>query len=164
MPLASRCLILAAAIVACAPTKAADSDTGAAAARVDLAAEEKAIRDLDVRRIRAISAKDTAAVAEFYATDALFMPPNAQSLGGRPGVLKGWRPSLEWPAGALRTNPTRVVVAWSGDLAYETGAYTMARVGGQGADTGKFVVVWKKQDGEWKITADIFNSDLPVRK
>ena len=52
----------------------------------------------------------------------------------------------------------------------ETGATRRAAIGTtandakgkQVNDTGKYVVVFRKQaDGAWKVAADIFNSDLP---
>ncbi len=47
-------------------------------------------------------------------------------------------------------------VAASGDLAYELGSWT-ADPGGLAnpdAETGEFVCVWKKVDGEWKVAVD----------
>jgi ketosteroid isomerase-like protein len=30
-------------------------------------------------------------------------------------------------------------------------------------DTGKGMEIWKKQkDGSWKVSCDVFNSDLPI--
>jgi ketosteroid isomerase-like protein len=29
-------------------------------------------------------------------------------------------------------------------------------------DSGKFVVAWKKVNGEWKVAYDIYNSDKPT--
>ena len=29
-------------------------------------------------------------------------------------------------------------------------------------EKGKYIVVWKKEEGKWKIFRDMFNSDLPV--
>ena len=70
--------------------------------------------------------------------------------------MRRWLPgkSLSWEA-------KKVEVSRSGDLAYLIGAYRLAMKGAQ--DRGKFVEVWKKQpDGQWKVVADIFNSDLPA--
>jgi uncharacterized protein (TIGR02246 family) len=161
-----RCLLLAALVAACAPTRAADSDTGAAVAKVDLAAEEKAIRDLDAQWVRAVQAKDTAAIAQLYATDGLYMAPDYQALGGRAGAQKGWGMMFATPGAALTFGPTRVVVAQSGDMAYDIGTYTfsMSGRGGPVEDKGKYLVVWKKQDGAWKVAADMFNSDGAPRK
>jgi len=40
----------------------------------------------------------------------------------------------------------------------ETGAYEIKDANKKLADRGKYVVVWKKQNGEWKLYRDIGNS------
>ena len=64
----------------------------------------------------------------------------------------------------LKIEPAKITVAQAGDLAYELGVYELAFDGEQGPvrDRGKYVVVWKKVDGDWKAAADIFNSDGPA--
>ena len=43
----------------------------------------------------------------------------------------------------------------------QVGPYVAAQTIGGVADNGKYVTIWKKQpDTQWKVTADIFNSDL----
>ena len=44
----------------------------------------------------------------------------------------------------------------------DRGSYELRFDGESGPvrDVGKFIVVWKKVAGEWKVAADIFNSDL----
>ncbi|HTA95878.1 MAG TPA: DUF4440 domain-containing protein, partial [Verrucomicrobiae bacterium] len=58
---------------------------------------------------------------------------------------------------------SKVEVARSGDLAYDTGAYSFTRNDASGKPvtaTGKYLVVWKKQaDGKWKVIQDIDNRD-----
>jgi len=161
------CLLLlpAALLAACARTKAAPSDTASATPTVNLAAEEKAIRDLDAQWASAVANKDTAAVSKFYATDGLYMAPNAQALGGRAGAQKGWSWMVTMKDAGLTFGPTKVVVAQSGDIAYDIGTYTFQMNGPKGPveDKGKYLVVWKKQDGQWKVAADMFNSDMPAK-
>ena len=165
MRLSSRCMLLF-AVVACAPSKAADSDTARAVATVDRVAEEKAIRDLDAQWASAVAAKDTARIAQLYATDGLYMAPDYQALGGRAGAQKGWGMLFATPGAALTFGPTRIVVAEAGDMAYDIGTYTFSMNGPKGPveDKGKYLVVWKKQDGAWKVAADMFNSDGAGKK
>ena len=33
---------------------------------------------------------------------------------------------------------------------------------GQALDAGKFIVVWKREAGQWKLHRDIFNSSMPA--
>jgi ketosteroid isomerase-like protein len=35
---------------------------------------------------------------------------------------------------------------------------------GKQIDKGKYIVLWKKEDGKWKLFRDCYNSDLPAVK
>ena len=56
-----------------------------------------------------------------------------------------------------------ITVAKSGDLAVQTGTFTATGLGpkGDGRDTGKFVTVWKKVDGAWKVANDVSATTMP---
>ncbi len=49
-----------------------------------------------------------------------------------------------------------------GELAYEVGKATLMGEGGTVLDTGKFIVVWQQEGGEWKWHRDIWNSNSPA--
>jgi ketosteroid isomerase-like protein len=59
--------------------------------------------------------------------------------------------------------PTSVHESASGDLAYEVGTWATGfdTPAGRHDDHGKYIVVWRKIEGAWKVMADIFNSDVP---
>jgi len=61
--------------------------------------------------------------------------------------------------------PTSIVVASGGDMAYDIGTYNLSFDSDKGPvkDAGKYVVVWKKVDGDWKVAAGIFNSNGPAK-
>jgi len=42
------------------------------------------------------------------------------------------------------------------------GTFTLKGKGGQELDAGKYIVIWKREDGQWKLHRDIFNSSLPA--
>ncbi|MGH7464934.1 MAG: YybH family protein, partial [Longimicrobiales bacterium] len=101
-------------------------------------------------------------VASLYSEDAVLMPPNAEAEDGRDAVrehLTGFPP-------LQAIDFERVHIDGSGDLAYVQGRYTMtfAMPDGQTMeDRGKYIEIWERQDdGQWRITRDIFNSDLPA--
>ena len=135
--------------------------TGCAGLLVDRSAEEQAIRDLDKKWVGAIARGDVAAVADLYAADGAFMAPNAPAANGRKAIEAAWKGLMGLPALALEFGPTRIDIAASGDLATDIGTYTLGFDGKSGrvTDDGKYVVVWRKVDGRWRILADIFNSD-----
>ena len=49
-----------------------------------------------------------------------------------------------------------------GDTASEVGKYTLEGEGGQVLDRGKYIVIWKQEEGQWKLHRDIFNSSQPA--
>ena len=58
-----------------------------------------------------------------------------------------------------------VEVVERGDMASEIGKYTLTiqPPGGETVtDRGKYLVVWKQEEGAWKIDIDIWNSSLPA--
>jgi ketosteroid isomerase-like protein len=64
--------------------------------------------------------------------------------------------------GPLTFEPAKIVVSSAGDVAYQTGTYTLSMdcpKGHRVEDMGKFIVAWKRVGNEWKAALDIFNSD-----
>ena len=135
-----------------------------ASAAVNTAADEQAIRAQVDRWLDLVKAKDAAAIAALYAEDGAVMPPNGPIGKGRAAIQQTWAAMMGTPGFALTFVPEQILVSSSGDMALDRGTYklTVAPAGTTQADTGKYVVVWRKIGGEWKAAADIFNSDLPA--
>lgn len=129
----------------------------------DLAAEDAAIRALDVEWLAAVNAKDATATAAFYAEDGQIMPSGAPAAVGREAITAVWQSFMGLPDFAMNFEPTRIVIAESGDVAWEIGFYDLSFTGESGpvSDHGKYVVTWTKVNGRWLVGADIFNSDGP---
>jgi ketosteroid isomerase-like protein len=53
-----------------------------------------------------------------------------------------------------------VEVEGHGDTAVEVGKFTLKSEGGQVLDQGKYIVIWKQEEGQWKLHRDIFNSSM----
>ena len=134
----------------------------ATTSRVDVASEEAAIRAVNRRMEQAVASRNADAIAQLYATDAVFMIPNAPAARGQAGIRSAWAEFLT-PNVSLSLSPTRIDVASSGELATDVGTYTFSFTGDQGpvTDRGKYKLQFRKVGTEWKIAHDIFNSDLP---
>jgi uncharacterized protein (TIGR02246 family) len=130
----------------------------------DPTAVEQTLRDLDRQWVEAIQAGDATTIANFYAEDGLMMPPNAQQAEGREAIGQVWQGILQLPNVSLSFEPTRIKVAEGGDMAYDIGAYALAFDAAQGRaeDEGKYVQIWVREDGDWKVAADIYNSNRPM--
>ncbi len=122
------------------------------------AADEAAIRALDGEWVKAIASKDLAKATSYYADTAEMFAPNAPAASGKDAVQKLCAGMLGLPGFALTFAPSKVEVARSGDLAYETGEYEMTLNDKRGKPQtvkAKYVVVWGKQsDGNWKALVD----------
>jgi uncharacterized protein (TIGR02246 family) len=159
---------LTAALVACAPEGTQKETRTAEAARpaVDAEAEERTIRELDDKWVKALEAKDTAAVANFYAERAVFLPASDARVEGRDGIRSAWAEFLRLPKMSLTFSPTDIEISDNGDMAYDIGTYRLAFDGPKGRrieEEGKYLQVWEKMGGQWQVVADMFNSDKPAQ-
>ncbi len=147
-----------------AETPANDTAGVNSTAAVDTGADEQAIRGHVDRWLQLVKAKDAAAIAELYAEDGAVMPPNAPIGKGRAAIQQTWASMMGTPGFDLTFTPEQILVSSAGDMALDRGTYrlTVAPDGASQTDTGKYVVVWRKIGSEWKVAADIFNSDLPA--
>ena len=129
--------------------------------RADGKPEHARIHELDAQWVEAVRAKDAHACAAFYADDGWIMPQNSPGAQGTEAIADVWRGFFRLKDFALTFEPTRIVVAQAGDIAYDIGSYSLAFDGEQGPvrDRGKYVVVWRKVRGDWKVAVDIFNSN-----
>ena len=110
----------------------------------------------------AVTAGNAAKTAMFYTADATFMPPNESAVKGRSNIQAWFQKQIDAGAVNLKLQPTESRT--SGDLAFEAGSYVFSikpKTGEAITDSGKYVVVLKKEGADWKISHDIFNSDLP---
>lgn len=130
------------------------------------AADEAAIMKADAAWSEAAGSKNLDASLAFLADDIKMFPPNEAIVEGKDAVRKTWEAMYAMPGFALRWAPTKAVAARSGDLGYVYGTYEFSFNDAQGnpvTDNGKYLEVWAKQaDGSWKVTADIFNSSVPM--
>jgi ketosteroid isomerase-like protein len=126
-------------------------------------ADEQAIRKLDKEWSAAAQSKDVGKTVAFYAADGSAFPFNAPIATGTEQIQKVWTGLMAMPGFSLTFAPTKIEVAKSGDLAYDVGTFELKFNDASGKPTteiGKYVVVWKKQpDKQWKVAADIFNTD-----
>ena len=117
------------------------------------------ISELITEFCKAVDNQDAQAVASFYADGIRFLPPDAPMIEGRSGV-QGFVEQM-FGAGMRSLDLATLDVLEGGDLAVETGRFTMGFEGDAKVD-GKYVAVWGRQsDGSLKLVVDTFNTDAP---
>jgi uncharacterized protein (TIGR02246 family) len=128
-----------------------------------LCVHASAVRSEDVRAaveagnrafIAAILKGDAKAAAALYTEDAKLIAPSSEIASGRPAIAAAWQKVID--GGVKDLTLSTVVVESAGDLAYEDG---LVKVVGRNDEvtTGRYVVVWKRRDGGWKLHRDIWN-------
>lgn len=156
-------ITLALLVGACAQPAPAPAPAPAAAPKPDLAAEEKAIRDLDARWLKASQARDAKGEATMFASDGFAYREHNAPLN--PAAYEAYETKFfaDNPKSDGTWTTTSVRVATSGDFAVQTGEYRTTGLGpkGVGDDRGSFVTVWKKVNGEWKVAHDISATSVP---
>jgi len=113
--------------------------------------------------VEAFNKGDAAAVANMYTMDARVLPPNAEMVEGRGNIQKFWQGAMT--AGVKMVSLETVHVETQGNVAVEVGRYTTTTPGAGGTtttDKGKYVVMWKREGGSWKLAVDIFNTNIPT--
>jgi uncharacterized protein (TIGR02246 family) len=122
---------------------------------------ESTIRGLTQDYSTAFNTGNYEQVAELFAADGLFMPPHREAAQGPKAIERLLRTCGEVGYQDLRLDTMRV--DYSGDMAVETGRYTVAIRQENGttiADHGKFIHAWRRL-GVWLMVAACWSSELP---
>jgi len=146
--------LLATSLIGCVEKSESEAAQGAGA-------DHQAIQDTNAQWLRLIKDGNSAAVAELYTPDGAIMPPGAPKAQGPKAIEKVWRGLMATPGFRLTFKADDITVSSAGDMALDRGTYRL-ETGSPSAstqDVGKYVVVWRKIEGKWKVAADIFNSD-----
>ena len=98
------------------------------------------------------------ALANSYCRDGVILPPGADIIKGREDIKKRWilPEGVSVPYHKITPSEITVKEDWAYDIGYYEG--TTIQANGEKADfKGKYVIVWKNEEGDWKIYADAWN-------
>ena len=110
----------------------------------------------------AFSTGDSAALAAMYTPNAQLFPMHREIVSGIEAIQQFWQGVMA--SGVKGATLTTLEVDEHGDTAYEVGKYELRGEGHKVLDHGKYVVVWKRAQGQWRLHRDIWNSNLPAPK
>jgi ketosteroid isomerase-like protein len=134
---------------------------------VNTRAEANALRDIETQWVPAIKARDIDKIVSLYASEAVVMVENEEICVGHQAIRKSCE---SWLADTLVSKTLSetvdtVEVSASGDLAYTRGTNRFSQNTSKGIVdyVGKWLCIYKKIDGTWKVIVDISNSDKPLR-
>ncbi len=103
---------------------------------------------------------DAAGIAKFFTEDGKSMGPNEPAAVGREQIQALYAKFIADGATVLELDIKGI---WGTEaLMAEEGLFKFSNKEGKELDRGKYIVLWKKIGGEWKLFRDIYNSDLPL--
>ena len=93
---------------------------------------------------------DYEAIADAYTKDGKIFPGGRKIMEGRDAILKYW--TITNGAKILHHEINPEEITFLGDYAYDYGYYngkTQQKDGNVSEWAGKYMIVWKKENGEW---------------
>ena len=125
----------------------------------DLTAAKKEIEEANQNFMDLVAKGDSVGLANAYTTDAKFMSAGVPAVVGRANIQKAMSDIVK--SGITKVDLRLKEVFGTEDLIAEEGELTLY-VKNDAVAEEKYIVLWKKEDGKWKLFRDIFNSNLPA--
>ncbi len=117
------------------------------------------IKENSVKFSKAYMDGDVDTLVSLYTDDGMIFPNNRKILSGKKLLESYW--TLPEDVKTLHHKVTAEEIIIENDTAYDYGYYegkTLTKDNKEVSWQGKYVIVWKKIDGDWKIYLDIWNN------
>jgi uncharacterized protein (TIGR02246 family) len=119
-------------------------------------AQKAKIEAVNAKWVELFGKGDFEGIAQLYTVDATAFPPGSAMVKGRAAIGAMWKGLAEHVSNPKIT--TLDVKRLSPRAAREIGTFSLMTKDPTPKEiSGKYVVVWEKVRGEWKLAADIWN-------
>jgi ketosteroid isomerase-like protein len=140
--------------------KEKNEDSEKETATFDMQKARALIDSINAKWTQEIKNGDSVAIASHYGPDAVLLLSNNEPISGK-AILSTW-------SGIIRAGMTDWKFATTnleGDANFliETGTYEINDAGKKSLDKGNYVVIWKQQNGEWKVFRDVGVTSVPAQ-
>jgi len=126
----------------------------------DLAAARREISELNTRFTQAHLTGDIARIDSMFTTDATSYPPGGAAVTGAQAMHDF---TVEYiAAGLTEFREESSDFYGNADFVVDAGTYVVTYGSDQVTERGKYLNVWKRVDGAWRIQSNIWNSDGPA--
>lgn len=100
---------------------------------------------------------DPVSTAAVYADNAEILAPQHPAIHGKAAIVAFFKANIDKNLGFGNDTTWSLV---RGDMAIEQGVYHVRNVGvGQDVEAGKYIRIWERIDGTWKLYRDMYSSD-----
>ena len=108
------------------------------------------------RFMKAVRTDDEEKFVGLYTDEAVLLLPGREPLTGLSGV-RTFFASFK-ARGVREVQLTSLEIEDLGDTAWERGSVELTGSDGAVVGKGKYIVIWKRDDGSWKLHRDIMNA------
>ena len=136
-----------------------DAKSGAAGASFNLDSVRTAIAATNKVYGECFATGDSVKFLNCYTTDACINPPNMPRMCGSKEISAFFNGGYKM--GIRNIKITTEELIGSADGVAEIGKYEVLGDKDASFDKGKFILVWKMDNGKWKMHRDVWNSDTP---
>lgn len=121
----------------------------------------KEIDKANIEFVDLFNKSDSVGLANMFTVDGKSMEPNEPAFIGRKEIQKHYSKVMNDGANKLGLTTTGL---WGDEkMLAEEGEFTFMEKNGKLLDKGKYIVLWKMEDGRWKLYRDCYNSDFPLQ-
>jgi uncharacterized protein (TIGR02246 family) len=119
--------------------------------------------DIDAANAKFVAAfnkGDAVGVAQLYTEQATVLPPGAPMAKGRTAIQSFWQGAIQ--SGLKNVSLMALQVDQFGSAAREIGQFSLDAPDAQKQTVhveGKYVVLWRRVSGSWKLDTDIWNTN-----
>ena len=117
------------------------------------------IQGINQKFMNAYKAGDFKTISSLYAVDAKLLPPNSAPISGAETITKVWEGIKSMGVNEIEFKT--ISAESEGNIAIEEGEYKLFAPDHSIIDNGKYCVIWKMKNNEWKVYKDIWNTNNP---
>lgn len=154
-------ILIALSTTSCNNNTSATETPKDSAAPFDAAALRKVIDEKNNRFTRSHITGDTAFLNNIFTQDANVFAPNADVVVGRAAIAALNLEYINFGIKEFREETTALY--GNEECLVNEGSYFMAYGKDSTTEKGKFINIWKKVDGDWKIHSNIWNTNAPAK-
>ena len=129
-------------------------------AEFDLAAARETIEEKNRAFTKAHVTGEVGIINAYFTDDARIFAPNSDVVAGRAAIDALNEEYVGYGISDFTEQTTAVY--GDQDLLVEEGTYSMTYGDDATVEVGKYINIWVPIDGEWKVSANIWNSSMPT--
>jgi len=120
-----------------------------------------AVIEVENELVRLANRTEWEGMSNLYTNDGIIYPPGAPPIIGRNAIATFWRTLSNRGMRSFQLHLVDLEV--SGDLLIANGKYSMRDQQDEILDLGKFMAIYRRENNEWLLQTDMFNSSMETR-